>query len=178
MRDVIRLKAKRLRNPTAEEETPVPPPPAPMAKRKIVPALPAPPPASVSHSRPPAPLGIGQTAGLDKRTAERLDKGRLPIEARLDLHGMMQNAAHGALIFFIQQAWASGKRCVLVITGKGGRSHTSSMSERYEESGVLRRSVPRWLNEAGLRDKVLKFSYAQPRDGGEGALYILLRRRR
>ena len=184
MHDVARLRSGR---PRTTPENAVPPPPAspketPPTEAKAGPsgkvrALPtAPLAASLARSRPATPLGIGQTAGLDKRTAERLDKGRLPIEGRLDLHGMVQSAAHSALTFFIQQAWASDKRCVLVITGKGGRSSRAAFSDT--ETGVLRRSVPRWLNEAALRDKVLKFSYAQPKDGGEGALYVLLRRRR
>ncbi len=185
MRDVARLRSGRART-APENATPSSPdspketPPAAAAKTgasgkgRAVPTAPLA--ASLARSRPATPLGIGQTAGLDKRTAERLDKGRLPIEGRLDLHGMVQSAAHSALTFFIQQAWASDKRCVLVITGKGGRSSRAAFSDT--ETGVLRRSVPRWLNEAALRDKVLKFSYAQPKDGGEGALYILLRRRR
>ena len=128
-------------------------------------------PAGVQPSKPqksPAkitePLSHGVTAGLDKRTAQRLKKGRLPIEARLDLHGHSQEQAFRALHGFIDGQWAAGRRCVLVVTGKG--------------KGVLKDAVPRWLNEPLLRMKILSFTYAQRQDGGEGALYILLKRAR
>ena len=107
-------------------------------------------------------------AGVDRRRADRLRRGQLPIEARIDLHGMTQASAHSRLAQFIGGAVASGKRCVLVVTGIG----------RGEARGVLRDSVPRWLNEPSLRGHVLGFDYAQLKDGGLGALYVLLRRRR
>ena len=110
------------------------------------------------------PLVNGVVSGLDKRTAQRLKKGRLPIEARLDLHGHSQEQAFRALHGFIDGQWAAGRRCVLVVTGKG--------------KGVLKDAVPRWLNEPLLRMKILSFTYAQRQDGGEGALYILLKRAR
>jgi DNA-nicking Smr family endonuclease len=105
--------------------------------------------------------------GLDRRSAERLRRGALPIEARLDLHGMTQDEAHGALADFLARSEAAGRRCVLVITGKGARV-----------GGVLRAAVPRWLNEGPNRRHLLAFAPAQPKDGGGGALYLLLRRRR
>ncbi len=93
----------------------------------------------------------------------------MAIEARLDLHGMTQAEAHGRLVAFVEGHQAAGRRCVLVVTGKG---------TWREEGGVLRDAVPRWLNEPGLRPRILSFSHAQPKDGGEGALYILLKRLR
>jgi DNA-nicking Smr family endonuclease len=107
--------------------------------------------------------------GLDRRTAERLRGGALPIEARLDLHGMTQAEAHRALDAFLARAVETEKRCVLVITGKGGRT---------TGDGILRAAVPRWLNEAPNRAHLLAFAPAQPKHGGAGALYLLLRRRR
>jgi DNA-nicking Smr family endonuclease len=109
-----------------------------------------------------------QTAlpGLDKRTAERLRKGDLAIDGRLDLHGMTQDVAHAALRRFVAESAARGDRVLLVITGKGGT----------EGQGVLRREVPRWLEQ--LRPAVLRAIPAQPRHGGAGALYLLLKRRR
>ncbi len=89
----------------------------------------------------------------------------MAIEARLDLHGKTQDEAHRELSSFIARAQAQGKRLALVITGKG-----------REGKGVLRESVPRWLNEPALRGRVLALTNAQPRDGGAGALYVLLRR--
>lgn len=136
----------------------------------------APEPAVTIRLQPPPPspkrelpgLGHGETPGLDRRSAERMKKGEMAIDGRLDLHGMTQDSAHGALTAFVNRAFDSGKRCVLVITGKGTR----------EGSGVLRANVPRWLNQAPLRDRILGFSYARPQHGGEGALYVLIRRRR
>ncbi len=107
---------------------------------------------------------------IDRRTAGRSRRGRLSIESSLDLHGFGQTRAHVALRCFVERAWRLGLRSVLVITGKGTRANGGI--------GVLRAAVPLWLNEPDLRPKVLSFSYAQPRDGGEGALYLLIRRRR
>lgn len=112
---------------------------------------------------PPGDLATDAAPGLDRRSAERLRRGRRAVEARLDLHGMTQDQAHRALDAFVARAQEGGKRCLLVITGK---------------SGVLHGAVPRWLNEAPNRGRLLAFSPAQPRDGGAGALYLLLRRRR
>jgi DNA-nicking Smr family endonuclease len=115
------------------------------------------------------PLASDASPGLDRRTAERLRRGALAIEARLDLHGMTQEEAHRALDAFLARAAQAGKRCVLVITGKGGRS---------SGDGVLRAAVPRWLNETPNRARLLAFTPAQPQHGGAGALYLLLKRRR
>ncbi len=112
---------------------------------------------------PPPPLDT--FAGLDRASAERLRRGRLPIEARLDLHGMTQAEAHRALNGFVTGSRSLGRRVVLVITGHGRIS-----------GGVLKEAVPRWLNEPGLRPHLLAIARAQPRDGGAGALYLLLRK--
>ncbi len=111
-----------------------------------------------------------RTAGVDARSVERLKRGQLPIEGRLDLHGMTQAEAHEALNGFLAGSATRGRRTVLVVTGRGGRGS--------EGPGVLRRMVPRWLNEPGNRDRLLAFTEAQPKDGGAGALYLLLRKRR
>jgi len=137
------------------------------APRAVAPAPPA-------RPAPPPELAHGSLTGLDKRKAQRLRRGRLPIEARLDLHGLTQAEAHGALDAFVARSAAMGRRCVLIITGKG---RGGAAGERGE-LGVLRRQVPLWLNQAGLRDKILAFDYARPEHGGQGAIYLLLRRRR
>jgi DNA-nicking Smr family endonuclease len=133
------------------------------APRRSPPVLPAPSPSRRSPERAP-----DQAGGLDRRNALRLKRGQLAIEARLDLHGMIQEEAHRALTGFIGRAVGAGKRTLLIITGKGTR----------EGSGVLRAAVPRWLGESGLRGHILAISPAIPRDGGAGALYVLLRRAR
>ncbi|HEB79220.1 MAG TPA: hypothetical protein ENI79_01925 [Rhodospirillales bacterium] len=105
----------------------------------------------------------------DWRTARNLRKGKISVEARLDLHGMIQSEAHKALSGFINSSHETGRRYVLVITGKG-RGGVSS--------GVLRSMTPRWLNQSPNRDKIISYTQAAPRDGGEGALYILLKKKR
>ena len=101
----------------------------------------------------------------DRATAERLKRGRYPVEATLDLHGMTQTEAHRALRSFITGARACGKRCVLVVTGHGRIS-----------GGVLKAAVPRWLAEPELRQHLLATATARPQHGGSAALYLLLRR--
>lgn len=116
--------------------------------------------------------------GLDRRSQERLRRGRLPIEGRLDLHGHTQADAHRALGVFIRQAYRRGLRCVLIITGKGGErvdEDDSIMPNRSK--GVLRRQVPLWL-EGELGRMVLAVETARRQHGGDGAYYVLLRRRR
>lgn len=122
------------------------------------------------HHAQPSDLLHGQAPGLDKRTQQRLRRGQVHIEARLDLHGLTQTVAHQTLERFLERAHMAGKKTVLVVTGKGLRADG--------EIGVLRRAVPRWLNEAPMRQWVHAFDHAAPRDGGEGALYIVMRRRK
>lgn len=142
------------------------PPPAPPAaakarKRPLEPAPLAPPP----KPRPKQPpLEAGRTLGLDRRTAERLRRGQLAIDVRIDLHGMTREQAHARLTASVDASWESGRRVLLVITGKG--------------QGILRDAVPRWLNEGSTRRRIIAFCSAQPKDGGGGALYVLLKRRR
>lgn len=123
------------------------------------------------QTQAPAPSEPSVLVGVDKRTRLRLKRGQIPAEAELDLHGHTQESAYRALVGFIEGSQAAGRRCVRVITGKGLRLSSG-------EVGVLRQMVPRWLAEPPLRDKVLATATAQPRDGGEGARYVLLRRKR
>jgi DNA-nicking Smr family endonuclease len=149
----------------------------PLAPRPPTAPLPPPLPAGAPPERPSQPaspaasvhpvLAVDRFAGIDRANAERLRRGKRAIEARLDLHGMTQAEAHRALGAFIRGARASGKRCVLVITGRGGAG-----------GGVLKSSVPRWLDEPEFRPHLLAIATAQPRDGGAGALYVMLRRTR
>jgi len=95
----------------------------------------------------------------------KMRRGQVSIEAKLDLHGMTQAEAHRELGSFLFDQQSMGRRSVLVVTGKG-----------VGGAGVLRDAVPRWLNEGDNRRMVRAFSHAAPKDGGEGALYVLLKR--
>ena len=114
-------------------------------------------------------IGHGDIDGLDRRTGQRFKRGQLPVEARLDLHGLTQAEAHRELHGFLSRQYMAGKRCVIVVTGKGVGK---------DGGGVLRAAVPHWLNESPNREKVLAFEYARQKDGGAGALYVLMKRRR
>lgn len=123
----------------------------------------------------------GTVAGLDKRSSERLRKGQMVIEGKVDLHGMTQKQAHSRLSGFIRASHAAGKRCVLVVTGKGktraeNDEHVAFMTPGPK--GILRAAVPQWLHEPDLRPFIVDVRPARPQHGGDGALYVLLRRRR
>lgn len=118
-------------------------------------------------SPPLAPLG--------RRLRRRVARGREPIDDRIDLHGHTQTKAHAALLLFLRGAQADGAKVVLVVTGKGtGRGDRYAAAER----GVLKRQVPMWLAQAEFRAFVLGFEDAHIGHGGEGALYVRLRRGR
>lgn len=115
-------------------------------------------------------LMLGEkTPGIDKNTNKRFTSGKMPIEARLDMHGMTQEEALRELTSFINRAYSNGKRCVIVITGKGtfGKS-----------KAVLKKSFPKWINYPDIRPKILSFSPANKKDGGSGAFYVFLKRKR
>jgi DNA-nicking Smr family endonuclease len=150
---------------------------APRAEKAAQPAKPRLPARPLPRPRAPAkraepPLEHGRAASLDRRSAERLKRGQLPVEARLDLHGYTQDQAHGELDRFLTQSQARGLRCVLVITGKGTTTGAGPGT-----GGVLRSQVPRWLNEPANRARVLAFDYAH-KHGGLGALYVMIRRKK
>ena len=114
-----------------------------------------------------AELQHGDIGGLDRRTGKRFKRGQLPVEAHLDLHGMTQSEAYSQLKCFLSEQQQTGRRCVMVVTGKGtGKAG----------GGVLRTIVPNWLNEIANRKNILAFEYARQKDGGAGALYVLLKR--
>jgi DNA-nicking Smr family endonuclease len=121
-----------------------------------------------SAPKPPEPPPL---APLGRRERSQLSRGRKEIEARLDLHGMTQTRAHRALSGFLQRAHSDGLTFVLVITGKGKMGAES-------ERGVLRRQVPQWLSLPEFRTLVVGFEEAHIGHGGEGALYVRIRRAR
>lgn len=179
----VKSTARPLTPPAAtapEEEKPIATaPPKPRIRPKPPEADPLPPPPGPRFEVRRAPDVLPALApGLDRRTERRLKRGQRPPEDRLDLHGMTAARAHGALARFVRASHARGLRCVLVITGKGGRGRRDPYEAPFmpEDAGVLRHSVPRWLAEAPLRGLVNGVLPAHRRHGGEGALYVYLRR--
>jgi DNA-nicking Smr family endonuclease len=120
--------------------------------------------APTRHVKPASPFA---PPALDGKRTGRFRKGELPIEARIDLHGMTLDLAHRALVGFLVQARDRGQRMVLVITGKGP-----------PEGGALKRLVPMWLATPPLAATIAAAAQAQAHHGGSGALYIYLRRKR
>ncbi len=130
------------------------------------------PPARIPRApRPALPPAAPPLAPLGRRERSQLSRGRKEIDARLDLHGMTQTRAHRALFGFLQRAHSDGLTFVLVITGKGKMGAES-------ERGVLRRQVPQWLSLPEFRSLVVGFEEAHIGHGGEGALYVRVRRAR
>ncbi|MEX1061120.1 MAG: Smr/MutS family protein [Methyloceanibacter sp.] len=123
-----------------------------------------------------APVVRGEP--LNRQTSRQLEKGRLPVEARLDLHGMRQREAHAALRRFLKSAQGKGHRHVLVITGKGADPDETKPFYEDDERGVLRQAVPHWLSQPDLAQMIVSYSEAPRRLGGEGALYVRLRKGR
>ncbi len=152
-------KAEPAEEPAPPKKAEKPEKPAPAVRLAVPPAKPRPP-------KPPA------LAPLDRRTLSRVNRGALSVDARIDLHGMTQAAAHGRLVDFLGGAQASGARLVLVITGKGRNGN----GEGERERGVLRRLVPIWLASHELRPVVVGFDEAGRALGGAGALLVRLRR--
>jgi DNA-nicking Smr family endonuclease len=143
-----------------EAETKILPKPA-ASPRHVAPAR------IVAPSKPEPP----RLAPIGRRERSHLSRGRKEIDARLDLHGMTQTRAHRALFGFLQRAHHDGLTFVLIITGKG---KVGAESER----GVLRRQVPQWLGLPEFRSLVVGFEEAHIGHGGEGALYVRVRRAR
>ena len=163
VKQVKPLRKRRASKPSvvsAEADTNVAQKPAALPRhaapqRIVAPAKPEPPPL--------APIG--------RRERSHLSRGRKEIDARLDLHGMTQTRAHRALFGFLQRAHHDGLTFVLIITGKGKMGAES-------ERGVLRRQVPQWLGLPEFRSLVVGFEEAHIGHGGEGALYVRVRRSR
>jgi DNA-nicking Smr family endonuclease len=138
---------------------------------------------TVPEKKPRTP----ELAAFDRKSAKRLRAGGIEIEARLDLHGMTQDAAHGELRRFLASCHRRGLKWVLVITGKGAPRRSgwgSGEDDSFDAAmfgrqppGVLRRNVPIWLAAPDLAALVVSHTQAAPNHGGEGAMYVELRRR-
>ncbi|MFA5901750.1 MAG: Smr/MutS family protein [Hyphomicrobium sp.] len=147
----------------------------PVSEKRPAPAPRLPTPARITLPPKPAPA----PTSLERKKTRKVSSGRIEIEGRIDLHGMRQSEAHVALTRFLHRAYTDGKRWVLVITGKGGPMRTAldERSDRDGEArGVLRRNVPRWLAEPELSPIVIGFTTAAIKHGGEGALYVHVRK--
>ncbi len=137
-------------------------------------AKPAPPQRPIQAAQPPkvGKPAVPPLAPLGRRERIKLSRGKNEIDARLDLHGMTQVRAHHALYGFLQRAHSEGMTFVLIITGKG------KVGSPEQERGVLRRQVPHWLSQPEFRALVVGFEEAHIGHGGEGALYVRVRRSR
>ena len=124
-------------------------------------------------SKPQSPPQPPALAPLERRLTQRVARGNRAIDARLDLHGLTQNRAHGVLLRFLSDAQARGVRMALVITGKGRTGGNESLAGG--ERGVLKRQVPQWLSLPEFRTFVVGFDDAHVAHGGEGALYVRIR---
>ncbi len=159
----LRKRSRAAKPQLAAPETP--------AAAKAAAAPKAHPPAKVSRApRPDVAPTAPPLAPLGRRERSQLSRGRKEIDARLDLHGMTQTRAHRALSGFLQRAHSDGLTFVLIITGKGRGPES--------ERGVLRRQVPQWLSLPEFRSLVVGFEEAHIGHGGEGALYVRIRRSR
>ena len=124
----------------------------------------------MAYQAPPQPKPApGRHQPLERPVKRKIAKGRLELEARIDLHGMFQDEAHALLHGFIQRAFDRGLRHVLVITGKG-----SSMGS----AGALKRAVPMWFGKPEFRHMISSWESAAQNHGGDGALYVRLARQR
>jgi DNA-nicking Smr family endonuclease len=157
LRHKKKMPAKRVRKESPRSPTKIAPEPA----------------AAAPATRPSA---AHRPVAIALRDKQRLARGRTDIDARIDLHGMTQAEAHAALLRFLHRAQAEGARFVLVITGKGAPA--AAPGAVRGERGVLRRQVPLWLGLPEFRGCVLGFDGAHIGHGGEGALYVRLRRSR
>lgn len=163
-RSIAPLKKRAARKlPVEAEAAPAAPPRARPRKALAPQALPQP------RAIVPVP-SVPPLAPLERKTRKRLARGARDVDARLDLHGYTQDQAHAALLRFLRAAQSKEHSLVLVITGKGVRGDG--------ERGVLRRAVPQWLSLPDFRELVIGFDSATIAHGGEGALYVRVRRRR
>lgn len=145
---------------------------------------------TISESRPLAPVAApvrvkqrsGLTpgvSGIDGRTDEKLRRGLLDPDARLDLHGFTERDAHNALLLFLRGAQMRRHKLVLVVTGKGARLAPDApfdMELNYRSRGILKAAVPRWLREPAFAGFVAGTRSAHRKHGGDGALYVYLRK--
>lgn len=173
------LRRRRVPGPAPEtpgaaiDKKPTPAPDRPKPKAIRNPASPHP---------PSAPAARPELTGIDRRMRQKLSRGQVEVDARLDLHGSSRAMARGRLLDFLMRARGLGHRTVLVITGKGEAPfarHTLHGTEHFhapERQGVLRQAVTEWFGQADFTAVVSGFQPAHPKHGGGGAFYVRLRR--
>jgi len=110
----------------------------------------------------------GRVPGLDAGIVRRLRRGEFAVQGHIDLHGMTRDEAKRAVDAFLKQARSAGKRCVLLVHGRGIHSK--------DQMPILKDALKTWLATARFGRHVLAFATARPADGGAGAVYVLLRR--
>ncbi len=121
-------------------------------------------------------LTVGDVSSLDGRLAERFRKGKIETAARLDLHGFTVDEAFFKVRDFILSSYSAGARSVIIVTGKGRLAIDEAGF--VHKTGKLRVQLPNWLNHTDIRPYVLSFTEAMAKDGGEGAFYIYLKKRK
>jgi DNA-nicking Smr family endonuclease len=142
------------------------------AKRTFVRKLSSP---ARPSAAPPAKSPAQPAGAFDRVTLRQVKQGKMAVEGRLDLHGLTQSQAHSRLGRFIEDSALAGKRCVLVITGKGAPTKARDAGGGGGH-GVLRHMTPKWLSGADIAPFVVDFQSSLPRDGDTGAIYVRLRR--
>lgn len=120
-------------------------------------------------------LDLDITDNIDANTAKKFKREEFRIEKTLDLHGYTEDKAYEAVFKFVRTAYIQGKRCILIITGKGLKHDCDDF---FASKGILKERVPQWLNTPELRPLILSYRHPSAQNGGEGSLYILLRRKR
>lgn len=120
-------------------------------------------------------LNLGTHADIDRNTMRRFKRGEFPVEGVLDLHGYTEDEAYDAVRRFVTESYLTGKRCVMIITGKGLYHRDEDV---FQPKGILRERVPQWLGQDNLKQLILTYIHPSSKMGGEGALCLLLRRSR
>lgn len=173
---IVPMRKQQLKSDAMPDDHPTPPRPIPevphrrfhVGQKSTLPAL------THDLAADPADHLRGASVRMDRKNYQKMTRGKLSPEGRIDLHGMTLARAHPALTRFILSAHADGKRLVLVITGKG--------RDRFDDDpipvrrGVLRHQVPHWLASPPLGALVLQVTPAHQKHGGDGAYYVYLRR--
>ncbi len=140
---------------------------------------------SMSQSGPSHTPQLPSLHNIDRSSAQKVRRGRIDVDGKVDLHGLRQAEAHDTLIRRLLSAQSRGKRIILVVTGKG-RSATDRPWAKEEHDdpftgrggGVLKAQVPMWLSQEPLRGAIHSVQEAHPKHGGSGALYVFLKRQR